>query len=547
MFSCSETSLRFFRRITTPAVARHGIAIATIIVGAAGFGGLVKDTSVKAFIPAGHEALIADAKAAEIFGLSDTIAIAVITEDGSSVFTPEILTLIDDLSAEIASLPNIRFDRIASLATESSISGEDGSVFIDPYVDPFAMDAAFARDSQARWSQMLPHRGTLVTEDGSGALVLAELIDAAIADETYQAVLAMTERFQVDGIELHVAGPGAVSGYLSRYIDEDARKLQPLVFVLVLGFIFLAFRRGAALPGPLLVVIGSTAGSLGLMAWLGIPYYAITNALPVIIVAISVADAIHILSSYYQLREQHEAADTRDLVVQAMAQMARPITLTTITTIAGFLGIAIMSIMPPITWFAIFASIGVLLAWVFSILVLPSMLVLVKPGRSPAFVSWHDGRPSGTGRALAWLGTFSPVRYRSVLTVFLLVTVAAAYGALQLRIDRSQVENFAPDEPIRIADELINERFAGTAFLDVIIEADEPQGLLRVETMHKVRELQEFFDALPHVRKTVSIVDYLGQLHGALDDLPNTDIAARTLPGHRRPPRRNAVRLRDFR
>ncbi|HSN72173.1 MAG TPA: MMPL family transporter, partial [Steroidobacteraceae bacterium] len=361
--------------------------------------------------------------------------------------------------------------------------------------------------------------------------IMAELVDATRADETYRAVLEIAASVDDEDVELHVAGPGAVSGYLSKYIDEDARKLQPLVFILVLGFIYLAFRRAIALPGPLLVVAGSAAGALGIMAWAGIPYFAITNALPVIIVAISVADAIHVLSAYYQLREEHPDAGTRTLVVRAMTVMARPITLTTITTIAGFLGIAFMSIMPPVTWFGIFASVGVALAWILSILVLPNVLLLVNPGRSPAFSTWQQHRPSETGRALAWLGTFSPVRYRSVLVVFLLLTVAAAYGALLLRIDRSQVENFAADEPIRIADEVINERFAGTAFLDVIVEADEPGALLQVDTLQKVRALQAFFEGLPHVRKTVSIVDYLAQLNGALENLPASDIRERRLPG----------------
>lgn len=530
MFATRSKTVRFFERVTARPRAALGVALLAIAVMGFGLTTLVKDTSVKAFIPAGHDSLIADAKAAEVFGLSDTIAVAIIMQDGGSVFRPDVLALIDDLSIELAALPNVRYDRIASLATESSISGDGGSVFVDPYIEPLAMDDDFANDSRERWQRMLPHRGTLVSEDGSGAVIMAELVNSAIADQTYLAVLGIANGITPDGVELHVAGPGAVSGYLSRYIDDDARKLQPLVFVVVLGFVYLAFRRAAALPGPLLVVVGSAAGALGIMAWSGIPYYAITNALPVIIVAISVADAIHILSAYYQRREQYPDAGVRELVVGAMTAMARPISLTTVTTIAGFLGIAVMSIMPPITWFAVFASLGVLLAWVFSIFALPNVLLVIRPGRSPAFVSWQEGRPSGTGRVLAWLGTFSPLRYRSVLLAFLLVSVAAAYGAMQLRIDRSQVENFAPDEPIRIADEIINERFAGTAFLDVIVESDEPEGLLRADTMRKVRELQEFFEGLPHVRKTVSIVDYVSQLHGALDDLPAADIAARQLP-----------------
>ena len=520
----------FFLRITAYPKLVVGVAILAILISGAGLSKLVKDTSVKAFIPPGHESLTADNKAAELFGLSDTIAVALVTTDGRSVFAPDILALIDQLSEEIAGLPNVRYDRVASLATESSISGNAGSVLVEPYVEPFAMDDDFAQASRARWRMMMPHKDTLVSEDETSAVIMAELIDSDSSAKTYSAMMDLVATVDVRGIDLHVAGPGAVSGYLSKYIDEDARKLQPLVFVLVIGFVYLAFRRVIALPGPLLVVIGSAAGSLGIMAWAGIPYYAITNALPVIIVAISVADAIHILSSYYQLREQDDEADTRELVIRATMTMARPITLTTITTIAGFLGIAAMSIMPPITWFAMFASLGVLLAWVLSIFVLPNMLLLINPGHSPAFVTWREDRPSFAGRILTGLGTFSPVRYLSVLIVFLLVTIAAAYGALQLRIDRSQVENFAPNEPIRIADELINDKFAGTAFLDVIIETDEPEGLLRLDTMRKVRDLQEFFEALPHVRKTVSIVDYLSQLHGALDDLPDVDIQTRQLP-----------------
>ncbi|MBT8065817.1 MAG: outer membrane lipoprotein-sorting protein [Gammaproteobacteria bacterium] len=530
MFASTIATERFFQRVTSrPYRVLIAAGLAIVICGA-GLTKLVKDTSVKAFIPAGHEALLTDSKAAETFGISDTIAVAIVTTDGSSVFRPDVLSLISKLSDQVASLPNIRYDRISSLATESSINGDGGAVNIDPYIDPYVLDDSSASSSRRRWEKMAPHKGTLVSEDGGGAIIMAELVDSDVADATYQAVFDIVASVDVAGVDLHVAGPGAVSGYLSRYIDKDARKLQPLVFVVVLGFIFLAFRRGSALPGPLLVVVGSAVGSLGIMAWSGISYFAITNALPVIIVAISVADAIHILSAYYQFREQDDQASIRDLVVRAMGSMARPITLTTITTIAGFLGIAVMSVMPPITYFGIFASLGVLLAWTFSIFVLPNVMLLVNPGRSPAFVSWHEGRPSGLGQLLAKVGTFSPLRYRSVLVVFLFMTIAAGYGAAQLRIDRSQVENFAADEPIRVADELINERFAGTAFLDVIVETDEPEGLLQVDNMRKVRNLQLFFEALPHVRKTVSIVDYVSQLHGAIEELSETEISARSLP-----------------
>ena len=520
----------FFRRMTARPVPVLAVALITIVLGAAGLPGLVKDTSVTAFIPTGHPSLVADQKVEDVFELSDPVAVALISTNGQPVFTPDTLAAIAELTERISDLPNVRSERVTSLASESSIEGDDGSVIVEVYIDPYELDAETALSSFERWQRMPPHQGTLVSEDATGAIIMAELEDVDRADETYAIVRNIVAEYDIDGIELHVAGSGAVSGYLSDYIDRDARKLQPLVFVLVLGFIYLAFRRLTALPGPLLVVAGSTAVSLGLMAWSGIPYFAITNALPVIVVAISVADAIHILSAYYQFREQDPDAGVRTLVVRAMAAMARPITLTTLTTIAGFGGIAAVSIMPPITWFAVYAAAGVALAWVFSILVLPNMLLVVKPGRSPAFVNWRDNRPSGFGRFLARVGTYSPLRYGGVLVTFLAVILIAGFGASKLEIDRSQVDNFAADEPIRIADQLINERFAGTAFLDVIVESAEPDGLLTVQNMSKIREAQGFFESLPHVNKTVSIVDYLSQLHHAIENTPDAARGTRHLP-----------------
>jgi len=530
MFKINEKNLHFFQTVTASPRLVLLVALLVILTTAFGLTRLVKDTSVKAFIPPGHASLLADEKAAELFGLSDTLAVAIFMRDGSSIFNASALRLIDELTQQIMGLPNIQSDRVSSLATESSISGADGSIFVDPYIDSFNLDEEFIADSRSRWQNMAPHQGTLVSDDESGAIIMAELIDSDLASDTYQQVLALSAQLDNDDVEIHVAGPAAVSGYLSSYIDEDASRMQPLVFLVVLGFIFLAFRRLTALPGPLAVVVGAAGGALGIMAWSGIPYFAITNALPVIIVAISVADAIHILSSYYQHREQEPEASDRDLVVAAMATMARPITLTTITTMAGFIGIAAMSIMPPIRYFALFATIGVLFAWFFSMFVLPNVLLLVSPGHSPAFKSWKDNHPSRVGEFLAHIGTSSPLRYRSTLGVFVLLALIAFYGATTLRIDRSQVENFASSEPIRIADELINERFAGTAFLDVIVEADEPDGILRLAAMEKVRALQNFMEQQPFVTKTVSIVDYLSQLHGAIENLPASDIAARALP-----------------
>jgi len=511
---------RFFWTLTSRPLLVVLIALAILLGTSAGLVKLVKDTSVKAFIPSDHPALLADENITEIFGLTDTIAVALMSRDGESVFQPERLAIIAALSEHIAELENVRDDRVASLATKRSISGDGGALLVDDYIFGPGMSNEEAADAAARWQAMPQHQGTLASQDAGAAIIMAELLDVYQAEQTYEAIRALIAT-QPDGVfDFHIAGPGAVSGLLSAYIDRDASRLQPFVFLLVVSFIYIAFRRLSALPGAVFVVLGATGGAMGLMAWAGIPYYAITNALPVIIIAISVADTLHILSAYYQYRAEDPAASVRELVVRAMATMLRPITLTTLTTVAGFIGIAAASIMPPISAFAWFAALGVILAWLFSIIALPNLLVLIQPGPSPAFANWAHNRPSGTGRFLAHLGAVAARRYQLVLTLFLAFSLVALYGALQVRVDRSQVDNFARNAPIRMADELINERFAGTAFLNLIIETDEVEGLISLARMQRIIDLQNYIEQLPHVQKTVAITDYISQLHRAIEALP---------------------------
>ena len=520
----------FFRSLINAPWLTLLLGAGLILSTASGLSRLYKDTSVDAFIPADHPSLLANDRTAEVFGLTEPIAVAVMTTDGGTIFNHQALLLIQRLTVAISGLPNVRGDRVVSLATESSIRGADGSLLVDAYL-PAEMSEALIQDAATRWRNMPPHVNSLVSEDGTGAVIMAELVDSGSAAETYEAVQMLVTELAVDAGDEHetlIAGPGAVSGYLSSHIDQDARVLQPVVFLLIMLFLYVAFRSGRALFGPLLVVVGAAGGALGVMAWQGVAYFAITNALPVILVSISVADAIHVLSAYYQLRARRPSMPVREAIVLTMTEMSRPITLTTLTTMAGFVGIGVASIMPPIQYFAWYATLGVALAWLFSILVLPAAMMLLKLKPSPAFIAWRGQRPDWLGGLLAHIGAVGAARPGLVLSTFAGLVVFAAFGASQLRVDRSQVENFAADEPIRIADERINEAFAGTAFLDVIVDAQGEGDLLDGDRMRGIAELQAYMEGLPHVAKTVSIVDYLSLLHYALEEQAPTE--QRVLP-----------------
>lgn len=136
-----------------------------------------------------------------------------------------------------------------------------------------------------------------------------------------------------------------------------------------------------------LLVAATAASALGLMAAVDVPFHVITNAMPVVLIGIAVADSIHILSQYYEEMAETPSLSPRDLTIRTMQSMWRPVTLTTLTTIAGFLGLSFASMMPPMKYFGIFAMCGVAVAWLYSITVVPAFLSILKLKASPAFVA----------------------------------------------------------------------------------------------------------------------------------------------------------------
>jgi len=515
---------RFFEHVTQWPKTIILLGLLLIIATGSFIPTLQKDTRSNAFMPPDHPALLYRDKVEEIFGLKDPMVIAVVNEGKHGIFNPASLQLVEWLSLEIETIDNIDLDRITSIATENNIIGTEDGMLVEPFFDE-APDNQKAADAIRAAVMNFPlFVGSIAARDGSATLIIAELEDQAQAQNTYQALLELVERAPKTGNDkVHVAGEGAVSGYMGAYIDADAKRLNPIAGLVITLVLFLAFRtlRGMLLPN--LVVIGTVASALGLMAAFGVPFFVITNALTVVLIGIAVADSIHILSQYYEEMAQHPEASSRQLSIQSMVKMWRPITLTTLTTMAGFLGLSIASIMPPMQYFGIFAMVGVAVAWLYSMTVLPAFLTLLKPKRSKAFSS--ATQVDKVGQAVSLPGRLVITHPRAILAIGAVIIIAGIAGASKLELNEARITIFQTDEAIVQADHAINTHLDGAHYLDIVIETAKNEDLFKIEHLQRIEALQSYVKTLPHVNGSTSIVDYLKQMNRALNS--NDDSAYR--------------------
>ncbi len=502
------------------------IGLTVVVALASGLPSLVKDPDTDSLIPPQHPSVAVRDRAEAIFGLRDPMIIALAANDSQGIFTPDRLAGLAQFHERVEETEGVRAGRVKSIASESRVHGDDGVLYVDRFYDAPPRSQSEAEAIRLAVLASPPHREILVSQDASTALIIVELYDSANADAVYSAALDLADQFQLPGVDIHVAGQGAVTGHLSASIDKDTRTLPGIATALIFAIVFLAFLRFKALLPLLVVIAASVGGSIGLMAWLGIKYFAITSALPIILIAISVADVVHILSKYFALRARFPDKAVNDVILDVMLDLWRPLTLTTLTTMGGFFGIAVASVMPPLSYFGWFAFFGVFLAWAYSLFVVPSVLAIMKMRASPAVNAEQD---RGVAGLLTRIGRASATRPGVVLGILAIFGLVAANAALHVRIDRAAIENFRQSEPIRVADAAINDAMAGVAYLDVLVETAEPNGLLSAERLEKISALQTFMETLPHVSKSVAVTDVVSELHRATNS-DVQDAIGRPLP-----------------
>ncbi|HET9448856.1 MAG TPA: MMPL family transporter, partial [Steroidobacteraceae bacterium] len=490
------------------------VTFAAIVAAGVLASGLRKDTSANAYIEPGNPALLYRERVIETFGLKEPVVIAIRSSAAGGILTADGLKTVRALVERLETVPNIDLDRITSLVSRSAIAGGAEGLEVTPLLPEGEIDADMVRRVRAAIDASPLYDGTLVSKDRTATIIAAELLDEELNAETYQAVLDLSRLLPVsEGVEVFVAGAGAITGYFSSYIDRDAGRLVPFTAIAVTIVLFCAFFtiRSAALP--MFIAAATIVVTLGMMAASGVAFYAITNGMVVVLIGISVAEPMHLFGEYYALLRERPHERNAELVIAAMQNVWRPIALTSLTTVVGFLSLWATSTMPPIRYFGLFGALGVAVAWLLTVSWLPAAMTLLPPKPSRLMKQADPGMADPVGRFVLKLGSVVTRSPRVVLLAASVLCGVALGVATLVRVDHARIENFNESEPLYVADREINRTLAGTNHLDIVIEADAPDGILEPATLRKIEELQRYVQTFHEVGAVTSIVDYIKQLN----------------------------------
>jgi len=483
--------------------------LAALTVGLAwGLGRIESDPDVLRDLPDHLPAKQLYDRVGEMFPSKEMVFIGVEADD---LWTPQRLDDLARLTRAVEDVPVVQ--QVISPTNASVVVGTADGFEIRDAADPFPTtpaEAAALRDLLLATEQT---RGTVVSEDGRVAAILI-FLQAKLATTESKAAGQVAEAVDLNCGELRVykAGRPMVTYLSSKQIGRDTGMLTSaaLLLMLVLLGVMFANLRGVLLP--IGVVVFSTLWTMGGMGWLGIDMTHSLEALPIMLIAIGVADGVHIVQAF--MARARTATDRKEAARATMDDLRRPVVMTSITTAVGFLALNTSGVRS-IMLLGVLVAFGVAVALLFSMTLVPAVLALLP---LPKRARRADVRKRGflLQRIMVAWGEWL-FHHKGIATAVVVVFVGlCGIGATRVQTETSVLANFPEDDPVRVASGFFNEHFAGVTNLQVVFEGGEPDALKDPELLAEIEAFERFVLQQDGVGNTTSVLPMLRSLNQVL-------------------------------
>jgi len=328
----------------------------------------------------------------------------------------------------------------------------------------------------------------------------------------YLAIEEILARPEYEGIVFHHVGDVPLNAIYNFRASEETVFLLFATLAVITALLFAFFRNVVGVVGPVAVVLLSMMVSIGFIGVMGWNMGLMTGMLPTIIIAVGVADAVHIISEFRTLRR--ETGDRREAARRTMYLVGTPCFFTSLTTAAGFASMAVAPI-KSIAEFAIYTAVGVMAAFFLSTTLL---LVFMTFGRR--HIRDHDREAAlakGGHRIKALLrrvAQFDVEHRRAIIIVGAVIMLATGSGMFRLRVDSNMLTDFKKSEPVRVSTEFVDDVMSGTMSLVYLFDSGRPDGIKDPAVLKEIQRFQlEAESKLYAVTKTYSVIDILEDLN----------------------------------
>ncbi len=369
---------KFAAHIISHPVLYIALSLLVVVVIGLGLKGAIYENDPRSMFTKEHQGLAELQKLEDQFTRDDNL-VFVIHPKNDNVFTNSTLTLFKELTEVAWTVPRaLRVDSLANFQHTTALEDELIVEDLLPESDELS-DKELARLKRIALSEPALVKN-VISEKGHVAAINVMVIADASSSDKAPMIMAAAKKIRDDfrarypEVNIMISGMVAFHAASQEVTQKEMSTTSAYSALAIFLCLWLMLKKLTSVIITFIIITLSNVAVLGAIVWFGVELTPVMAGAPAIILTLAVADSIHLLMSYQQFVA--EGKNKHLAMFESIRINFQPVFLTSATTAIGFLFLN-SSKSPPFADMANMVVIGVMAAFVLSVVLLPAIVVLL--------------------------------------------------------------------------------------------------------------------------------------------------------------------------
>ncbi|MFC1481363.1 RND family transporter [Candidatus Neomarinimicrobiota bacterium] len=423
---------------------------------------------------------------------------------------------IENLTSQLETIQGVL--DVMSLTTFEDIRGEEGELIVERLVEDFPKDQADLAGLRNRIIADPILAQFLISTNGR---VTAQYVEIDPMLDTHESRAQIISDIQAVTLafpqyEFHISGYPYIRDQYIELMKQETVRGNGMVIPVAIILLYLTFRTLRGIFLPLAVILMSVVWTIGWMGLFAVDLDLMTTIIPSILVVVGLSDCVHLMLKYYEERE--EGKDRKEALGETVKILGKATLMTSITTAVGF-AVLVTSNIIPMRNFGIFTALGVLGAFVISIIFLTLVMSYLKP------VKKAIGKRPRTGYLVWWpehAANLIREQPNRIMLVASLIVVGAILGIPRIVVDTHIMDDVSDETKVMKDLRFFEHEMSGVATLEIIIDGREEGAVKTPALLSFSDKLAQHLKTYPAVESVISPALMIKDLNQAMHDGDST-------------------------
>jgi uncharacterized protein len=472
------------------------------------------DFNLEGFFPEDAATISEYERLADEFGRDDNI-IAVAFES-QNLFSCPVLKDLDSITRRFEEIDNV--NDVISIVTSSRLINESGMLRTDQYLPHHTAICPEDNNTQFISQDIILDmvkdpfiNGLLLNNEANVTAIYLELDDSVnsyvVRAQVIGDMMSVISEYQT-AYDFKIAGIPYFRNQYVNLLNSEIIMYISISSVLIIGLLWGLFRNLRGILIPIGIVWLTILFTVAVVVITGGYFEILSSTIAPILLCVGIADSVHLLTKYQDSRFSGMA--TGPALRETLMILGTATLMTSITTAIGFATLATSNVIP-MKRFGIYTAAGVMIAFVITIFLLPTLLPYFKDpaGRKGTHNAVHDW----LGEKLASIYHFVISYHKPIVVGTFLITTVFALAATDIRVNGKIFDDVGPDQQVMKDSRFFSDRLAPQFPLEFIIDTGMPEGAFDPHLIQKIDDFENYLLTIPEIERSTSLATLLREVH----------------------------------